>query len=129
MRFLAIILLTLCICTPAAGADLKVTEMAVTTRLIDGRPVDSVHRISSTPARELFCFTRIFGGSAEEHTVIKHIWYKNEKPVAEYELPVKGKRWRASSSHPVGKGSAGEWRVDAVDSGGSVLKSVKFRMN
>jgi hypothetical protein len=110
------------------GGDLKITEMAVTTKIVKGNPIDSVRRISSASVKALYCFTR-FSAPEETDTTIKQIWYLNDEVVAEYELPVKGAHWRTYSRKVVEKGLSGEWRCDAVDSEGSVLKSVSFRMN
>lgn len=128
----AFVALCIIICTglSAAAADtVKITEMAVTTKIVKGKPIDSVHRISSASVKELFCFTRtnVTGG---DETSIKHVWYRNNEKVAEYELPVKGNRWRTYSKKQIEKKvSAGDWRVEALDSEGNVLKTVNFRMN
>lgn len=110
------------------GGDLKITEMAVTTKIVKGNPIDSVRRISSASVKALYCFTR-FSAPEDTDTTIKQIWYLNDEVTAEYELPVKGAHWRTYSRKVVEKGLSGEWRCDAVDSEGNVLKSVSFRMN
>jgi len=112
----------------AFGSDLKITEMAVTTKIVRGNPIDSVRRISSTSVKALYCFTRI-SSPEDTETKIKHIWYLNNEQVGEYVLPVKGGRWRTYSKRAVEKGLSGEWRCDAVDADGKVLKSVSFTMN
>ncbi|UFS69633.1 DUF2914 domain-containing protein [Geomonas sp. RF6] len=112
----------------AHAADLKITEMAVTTKIVKGNPIDSVRRISSTSVKALYCFTRI-SSPEDTDTTIKQVWYLNDEPVGEYVLPVKGGRWRTYSKRAVEKGLSGEWRCDAVDADGKVLKSVSFTMN
>ena len=112
----------------ADASSLKIVEMAVTTKIAKGNPIDSVHRISSTSVRELYCFTRLTSDE-EGESRIKHVWYRGDEKVGESELPVKGKKWRTFSSRVVQKGMAGDWRVDALDSEGKLLRSVKFRMN
>jgi hypothetical protein len=102
-----------------AAAPLKITEMAVTTKIVRGNPIDSVRRI---------CFTRLTSETGKE-TFIKHVWYSDGVKVAEYQLPVKGEKWRTYSKKAVEKGLSGDWRVDALDSEGKLLKSVQFRMN
>lgn len=115
-------------CMQAEAASLKITEMAVTTKIVKGNPIDSVHRISSASVRQLYCFTRLISDE-EGETTVKHVWYKGEEKMGESELPVKGRKWRTFSSRGVDRGMAGDWRVDALDSNGKLLKSVKFRMN
>ena len=107
---------------------LRIAEMAVTTKIVRGNPIDSVHRISSASVKALYCFTRLTSETGNE-TAIKHVWYKDDEKVAEYELPVKGTKWRTYSMKSVMKGMSGDWRVDAFDSEGKLLGSVKFRMN
>lgn len=112
----------------AEEATLKVVEMAVTTKVVKGKPIDSVHRISSQAVKALYCFTRVVAAPAGGDT-IKHVWYRDNARVAEYDLPLKGERWRTYSKRPVAPGDAGDWRVEVLDSTGHLLKTVKFRMN
>ena len=110
------------------ASELKVTEMAVTTKVVKGNPIDSVRRISSSSVKALYCFTRI-SAPADTETTIKHVWYLNDQVVAEDTMPVKGAHWRTYSRKGVEKGVSGEWRCEALDSDGELLKSVSFRMN
>jgi hypothetical protein len=110
------------------AGDLKVTEMAVTTKIVKGNPIDSVRRISSSSVKALYCFTRL-AAPEDTDTTIKQVWYLNDEVVGEYTLPVKGARWRTYSRKLVEKGVSGAWRCDALDNDGNLLKSVSFRMN
>lgn len=114
--------------TIVLAADLKITEMAVTTKIARNNPIDSVKRISSTSVKALYCFTRLVNPSGEE-TAIKHVWYKDGEVVGEQELTVKGEKWRTWSKKPIDRESVGKWRVEALDSGGTVLKAVEFKIN
>ena len=112
----------------AAAGELKITEMAVTTKIVKGNPIDAVGRISSTSVKLLYCFTRILNPSGKE-TTVTHVWYKDDQQVGEQALAVKGEKWRTWSKRPIDKGSVGEWQVEARDAAGTVLKTVKFRIN
>ena len=112
----------------AQEETIRITEMAVTTKIVKGNPIDSVRRISSTSVKTLFCFTRIVNPGGDE-TVVRHVWYKDGQQVSEQELKVTGEKWRTWSERPINRGSVGDWRVDAIDSGGNLLKSVNFRVN
>ncbi len=112
----------------AAEPNLKITELAVTTKIVRNKPIDSVHRISSASVKALYCFTRITA-SEDTDTTIKHVWYRGDEKAGEYELPVKGERWRTYSKKEIQRGWAGDWRVEILDSDGNLLKTVKFRMN
>ena len=131
-RLLAMVAFTLvgCLCgaARAEAPPLTITELAVTTKIVRGNPIDSVHRISSASVKALYCFTRV-SAAEEGETTIRHVWYRNNEKVGEYELPVKGKHWRTFSKKTVDRGGAGEWRVEVLDSEGKLLKSVSFRMN
>ncbi|WP_371873156.1 DUF2914 domain-containing protein [Geomonas limicola] len=107
---------------------MKITEMAVTTKIVKGNPIDSVRRISSSSVKALYCFTRI-SAPADTETTIKHVWYINDEQVAEDTMPVKGAHWRTYSRKGMEKGQAGEWRCEALDADGTLLKSVSFRVN
>ncbi len=112
----------------ASAAEMKITEMAVTTKIVKGNPIDAVRRISSSSVKALYCFSRIVNPSGGE-TAIKHAWFKNEQLVSEQELKVAGEKWRTWSKRPVDKDAVGDWRVEARSSDGTVLKTVKFRIN
>jgi hypothetical protein len=131
-RLFATLTAAVFLCLAALGqseaGDLKITEMAVTTKIVRGNPIDSVRRISSTSVKALYCFTRI-SAPADTDTTIKQIWYLDDEVVGEYELPVKGAHWRTYSRKEVEKGESGEWRCEARDSDGKLLKTVNFRMN
>lgn len=112
----------------AAESGVTITEMAVTTKVVKGNPIDSVHRISSTSVKALYCFTRLrYTGAGK--TTIRHVWYRDNEKIGDYVLPVKGEQWRTFSKKTIKKGWAGDWRVEALDSEGHLLKAVNFRMN
>lgn len=124
----AVLLLFLTGAAMAADGSLKITEMAVTTKISRNNPIDSVKRISSTSVKALYCFTRLVNPSGTD-TTIKHRWFKNGELVSEQELSVKGTKWRTWSKKPIDRQSVGEWRVEAVDDTGRVLKRVEFKIN
>lgn len=112
----------------AAEGEIRITELAVTTKIVKGNPIDLVRRISSSSVKNLYCFTR-FTAPPGTDTTIKHVWYNGEEKVGEYELPVKGEKWRTFSMKTIQKGWSGDWRVDVLASDGKLLKSIKFTMN
>lgn len=108
--------------------SLTVTELVITSKIVKGKPVDSIKRLSSGTDKNLYCFTRLTAPAGSED-FIKHLWYRGDEKVAEYRLPVKGEKWRTYSKKSIQKGWAGDWRVEVVDDSGKLLKTVKFRMN
>lgn len=112
----------------AEGGALRITEMAVTTKISRNNPIDAVRRINHRSVPALYCFTRIVNPSGEE-AAIRHIWYRNGEVAGEQELQVRGKKWRTWSKRPIGRDSIGAWRVEALDSEGKLLKAVEFKIN
>jgi len=112
----------------AEGEGITVTELVVTSKIVKGKPVDSIKRLSSNVDKNLYCFTRLVAPDGSERN-IKHLWYKGDEKVAEFTLPVRGQKWRTYSKKRILKGWAGEWRVEVVDESGKLLDTVKFRMN
>ena len=112
----------------AEGVEMKVSEMVITSKIVKGKPIDSIKRLSSSTDKNLYCFTRITAPAGTD-SHIRHIWYKGDEKVGEQRLPVKGEQWRTYSRKEIRKGLAGDWRVEAVDDSGTVLRTVKFRMN
>lgn len=127
--FTAILLLLISVVTvPAESVDIQITEAVITSKLVKGKPIDSIKRLSSGTDKNLYCFTRTVAPEGFEGN-IKHLWYKGDEKVGDYTLPVKGVKWRTYSKKAIQKGWAGDWRVDVVDESGRLLKSVKFKMN
>lgn len=120
--------LTLAFPAFAAEDDLQITEIVITSKLVKGKPVDSIKRLSSATDKNLYCFTRTLAPAGTE-TKIRHVWYNGETRTGEFELPVKGEKWRTYSKKSIQKGSSGDWRVEVLDNSGKLLKSVRFKMN
>lgn len=112
----------------AADDDLKITEIVITSKIVKGKPIDSIKRLSSSTDKNLYCFTRTTAPAGTD-TKIRHVWYNGAEKAGEFELPVKGEKWRTYSKKLIQKGWAGDWRVEVLDSSGKLLKSVKFKMN
>lgn len=112
-----------------AGDDgINITEIVITSKIVKGKPIDSIKRLSSSTDKNLYCFTRIVAPVGTDGS-IKHNWFKGDEKVGEFTLPVKGERWRTYSKKSIQKGWAGDWRVEVVADDGTLLKTVKFRMN
>ncbi len=108
--------------------SIKITELAVTTKVSKNKPIDSVHRISHHTVKTLYCFTRTINEEGDE-THINHLWLKDGKIVKETTLPVNGKRWRTYSSMPIDSSKIGNWKVEIRCPSGKIIKEVKFRIH
>lgn len=126
--FPIVALLLVSLASFAAAASLSVTELAVTTKVSKGKPIDAVHRISNRSVRALYGFTRTQSDSAVE-TSVKHVWLRDGRQVKETTLPVKGRRWRLYSTLQVDPSSVGAWRLEVRDAAGQLLKAVDFQIH
>lgn len=125
---LFLVLLMLAFAGVGQAASLSVSEMAVTTKISKQKPIDSVHRISNRSVKSLYCFVR----TVSEETVptsVRHVWIKDGVVFFDKEFPVKGKRWRTTSSVKVDARSVGNWKVEIRDPAGQVIRSESFRVN
>jgi hypothetical protein len=113
---------------PLRAESIRITELAVTTRVSKGKPIDAVHRISHRSVKALYCFTRTLSPEPVE-TSLKHVWLRDGQLVKESTLPVKGKRWRVYSTLPIDAASVGNWRVEIKDEAGVVMKVVEFKVH
>jgi len=113
---------------PLWAESIRITELAVTTKVSKGKPIDSVHRISHRSVKALYCFTRTLSREPVE-TSLKHVWLRDGQLVKESTLPVKGKRWRVYSTLPVDVASVGNWRVEVRDEAGVVMKVLEFKVH
>jgi hypothetical protein len=112
----------------AQEGALVVTDIAVTTRIVRGNPVDSVRRISSSAVKDLYCYTKIAATDDAERQIV-HVWYHDDEVVARCVLPVRGTSWRTYSKKTIAGGMAGNWRVEVLDTEGNLLKTIKFKWN
>jgi uncharacterized protein (DUF58 family) len=121
-------LLLVVMALPVEAAALKVTELAVTTKVSKGKPIDAVHRISFRSVKSLYGFTRTLSEQPQETTVTQ-VWIRDGQPFKEVTMPVKGRRWRLYSTLPIDASSVGRWRLEVRDAEGQLLKSTEFQVN
>ena len=126
MNKIAIFLVTVFLCSvPVYGAQLMVTDSAITTAVVAQMPVD---RRTVFPADygKLFCFTRIAG--AEQETTITHVWFYQDQEMARVALPIRSSDWRTYSSKRFLPQWSGQWRVSVVDENMNELASIPFEL-
>lgn len=126
--FPVVMVLVVAMALPVEAATLKVTELAVTTKVSKGKPIDAVHRISYRSVKALYGFTRTLSDSPQQTTVTQ-VWMRDGQPLKEVTMPVKGRRWRLYSTLPIDAGSVGRWRLEVRDAEGQLLKSTEFQIN
>ncbi len=121
---LAIVFLTLPTISSAQEATQLDVEASAICKSVDN--LEPVGAAESFPVSvgELCCFTRIIG--AHEPTTVTHVWYFGMTERAKVELVVKGSRWRTHSSKKIQAHEVGSWRVEIMDTEGTVLKVIQF---
>jgi len=124
MRHLLLLALILLLLPAMASASVTV-EGTLTTAISERQPVDQVTELPPNVTR-LYCFTRILGG--EEVGTVVHVWYWGDREMARVELPVRSDDWRTWSSKNVLPEWHGNWRVEVLDTAGTLLQSFAFQV-
>lgn len=113
---------------PTASSAQEATQLDVDLAVICER-VENLEPIGAGKSfpisvGKLNCFTTILG--AHEPTTVTHVWYFGATERAKVDLVIKGPRWRTYSSKKIQPHEVGSWRVEVVDTEGTVLKVVQF---
>jgi hypothetical protein len=104
---------------------LEVGVAAISKDVVDREPVDAGISFSASDGT-LYCFTKIAG--AQSPTQISHVWYFGAAERARVDLDVNSDNWRTWSSKIIQSHEVGSWRVDVLDSAGTVLKQLQFEI-
>ena len=76
--------------------------------------------------QKVFFFTRVRG--AKQPTAVTHVWYWNEKKMAEVPLDVRSDSWRTWSSKKIDPVWKGSWAVKVLDASGEVVITKNFEI-
>lgn len=121
---LAIVFFTL----PTVSSAQQATQLDVDVAVIceNVANLEPIGAAESFPVSvgELKCFTRIIG--AHEPTTVTHVWYFGMTERGRVDLVIKGSRWRTYSSKKIQAHEVGSWRVEVIDTEGTVLKVIQF---
>lgn len=74
----------------------------------------------------LVAWSKVTGAPAGAKTTMKHVWFRDDKQVAEVELTVGGSPWRVWSQKKVAPGMAGSWKVEVHGPDGATIGSATF---
>lgn len=118
-------LLTFVLFTTAAMA-LEVTE-AATAKGIEKQAAVSPGSSFPADVGKVYLLTRV-KGAGDTMAEIKHIWYQGSAKMAEVSLKLKSDDWTTYSYVIVDPSQKGAWKVDVIDSSGTVLKSLNFNI-
>ena len=125
-----LVLTTTFLCLPLAmeaqeTPSLEVAVAAISKDVVDREPVDAGISFAASVGR-LYCFTKISG--AQSPTQIAHVWYHGADERARVDLDVSSDSWRTWSSKIIQAHEVGSWRVDVIDSAGTVLNELQFEI-
>ena len=104
-------------------ADITIEEMQICSSVEDRKPI-GISTIFSADVDRVYCFTKL--SSNLDTTSVSHVWYYNEKEMANIELKIKAKTWRTWSSKRILNNWTGNWRVDVLSPSGEVLATKDF---
>jgi len=125
-----LMLILTCICIPshamAQGTTDLTIEVGVICEQIEEREPVNADSTFAVTVEKLYCFTKIAG--AEVQTMISHVWYWGEIERARIELPVRSISWRTYTAKKIQEHETGNWRVDILDTDGTVLKTIRFNI-
>lgn len=114
---------------PAAPATIKgslrVEESVLCTGVKDRNPQGASDTFDVT-VKKIFFFTRVVG--AKTPTTITHVWYWNEKKMAEVPLDVRSENWRTWSSKRIDPSWKGHWAVKVLDGNGELVLTKDFQI-
>jgi len=106
------------------AADVVVDESGVGTS-IEKRSVVGMATQFPADVGKLIAFTKVRGAGS---STITHRWIYAGETALEVKLPVGGSPWRVWSEKNIRKGQEGDWKVEVIDAGGKVLKTIDFKV-
>ena len=128
ISLLAILFMYFCISLSSIGLSqdqpvLEVMDSAICLNVENRACVDPKEEFSASVDR-LYCFTRIAGAPAD--TEVTHVWYYGDIERFRITLPVRSSSYRTYSSKRIQAYETGGWRVEILDSDGTLLKKIPF---
>lgn len=107
---------------PASG-DIKVDAKAC--KSIANRECVDAGEAFSVADGQIVAWTRVTGAA---NSKVHHVWFKGDAQVSDIALNVGGNSWRTHSKKTLSAESKGDWRVEIRDDAGSVLETLKFKV-
>ena len=124
-----VLLISLCLLIPAAGAQeantVQIVATAICKDVVDREAVDIGTQFPNSVPR-LYCFTKVV--STEIPTEIVHVWSYGNVERARVSLAVRAATWRTYSSKAIQSHEIGPWRVDILDTSGNLLETINFEI-
>ncbi len=112
---------------PATGQDKEFTvaRLVVGTGVENREPVGVAETFPAT-TEKVYCFLE--ATEISKDTEVSFVWFMGDKEMSKTNLPLTtGPKWRTFANKTVG-GMKGDWKVEIRDSGGNLVKDVKFKV-
>ena len=102
-----------------------ITRMAVGTG-VENRELQGTAEKFPLDTEKVYCFLE--AGNIPKDMEITLVWFNGDKEIGKFNLPLKqGPKWRTWAFKNL-RGLKGDWKVEATDPEGKVLKEVKFKV-
>ena len=110
----------------AASSGGLTVEAKLCKNLQNREPVDVTDTFKIADG-QVITFSRVTGGAGSE---IHHVYFLGDKQLDDITLKVNGSPWRTNSKKTLraDAGMTGDWRVEIRDGSGSVLETLKFKV-
>ena len=109
---------------PSAASALTVDEAKLGTGVENNAVVGEGTTFKADDSKA-YLWIKLHGA---KDTEIKTVWYRGADKISEVTLPVKYDPQTTWAYKTLRKGYPGDYKVDVVDSAGTVLKSVSFKV-
>jgi len=112
---------------PASGQENEFTiaRLVVGTGVENREPVGVAETFPAT-TEKVYCFLE--ATEISKDTEVSFVWFHGDKEMLKTSLPLKtGPKWRTFADKNV-EGMKGDWKVEIRDSGGKLVKEVKFKV-
>lgn len=107
------------------GGALAIARMIVGTGVENREPVGAAEKFPIS-AEKVYCFLE--ATNIPKDTEITLVWFSGEKEIGKSSLALKqGPKWRTWAFKNL-RGLKGEWKIEAKDADGKVLKEIKFKV-
>lgn len=123
IRIYILVLISAAILFAQPPAAVTVEQIDICTAIENRIPVGADTAFAANVG-QLYCFTKL--NSAQDTTVIKHVWFYNNRQMAEVDLTMKAKSWRTWSSKTIAPEWKGDWQVEIQNAAGDIIDKKSF---
>jgi hypothetical protein len=111
--------------TAKEAGGVAITRLVVGTGVENREPVGAAGKFPAS-AEKVYCFLEATNIAKDTEIIL--VWFNGEKEVWKISLALKqGPKWRTwAIKNP--RGLKGDWKIEAKDADGKVMKDVKFKI-